>query len=315
MARIRKFKDIWRIVKESVLDFWEADPFNHAAAIAFYTIFSLPAVLIIIISLAGYLFGPESARQELYDGITRAVGENPAERVQDIVEKSNIAEPSTIANLIGIGILLFSATTVFTILQHALNQIWRVMEKPSKSSLIKLAIDRGISFLMVILLGAIMAASVLLDTLLVLMNDYLDSALPETEFIQGLDHFFNLANYLISTVVIAMIFALIFKILPDVIVKWKDVLIGAIVTTLLFILGKYLMGLYLSTTSMTSAYGAAGSLVILLMWVYYSAFILLYGANFTKIHAKVSGRPTVPRKRAVSYRIQQTELEEEQPSS
>jgi membrane protein len=310
MARIRKFNDIWRIGKDSVLDFWEADPLSHAAAIAFYAIFSLPAVLIIIISVAGYLFGAESARQELYDGISNAIGGGTAERVQGIIENTSIAEPSTLANLIGIGILLFSATTVFTVLQHSLNQIWRVMEKPSKSSIIKLAIDRGISFLMVLLLGAIMAASVLLDTALVLINDYLDSALPERQFILDLDYFFNLANYSISTVVITLIFAMIFKILPDVVVKWKDVLIGAIVTTLLFVFGKYLMGLYLSTTSMTSAYGAAGSLVILLMWVYYSSFILLYGANFTKIHAKVSGRPTVPRKRAVSYRIEEAATED-----
>ncbi len=310
MARIRKLKDIWRILKDSVIDFWQTDPLSHAAAIAFYAIFSLPAVLIIIISLVGSLFGAESARQELYAGISNAIGPDTAERVQGIIENTSIAEPSTVANLIGIGILLFSATTVFTVLQHALNQIWRVMEKPEKSSVIKLAIDRGISFLMVLLLGAIMATSVLLETVLVLINDYLDSALPENKLILDLDFFFKVANYLISTVVITLIFSFIFKILPDVVVKWKDVLIGAIVTTLLFVLGKYLMGLYLSTSTMTSAYGAAGSLVILLMWIYYSAFILLYGANFTKIHAKYSGRPTVPRKRAVSYRIEEAQLEE-----
>ncbi len=311
MARIRKLKDLWRIIKDSVVDFWEADPMNHAAAIAFYTIFSLPAVLIIIISIAGSFFGKESVREELYVNIADTVGQDSADRVQAIIENTSVAEPSTIANLVGIGILLFSATTVFTILQHSLNQIWRVMEKPNKSSLIKLAIDRGISFLMVILLGAIMAASVLLDTALVLINDYLDSALPEKKFILDLDYFFNLANYLLSTVVITLIFTFIFKILPDVIVKWKDVLIGAIVTSVLFLIGKYLMGLYLSTTSMTSAYGAAGSLVILLMWVYYSAFILLYGANFTKIHAKYSGRPIVPRKRAVAYKIREADFFEE----
>ena len=310
MARIKRLKDVWRIVKDSLIDFWEAHPLNHAAAIAFYTIFSLPAVLIIIISIAGSFFGKESVREELYVNIADTVGKNSAERVQAIIENTSVAEPSTIANLIGIGILLFSATTVFTILQHSLNEIWRVMQKPEKSSIIKLAIDRGISFLMVLLLGAIMAASVLLDTALVLTSDYLDSTLPEKKFVLGLDYFFNLANYLISTVVITLIFTFIFKILPDVVVKWKDVLIGAMVTTLLFLFGKYLMGLYLSTTSMTSAYGAAGSLVILLMWVYYSAFILLYGANFTKIHAKYSGRPTLPRSRAVAYQIREAEIRE-----
>lgn len=311
MARIRKIKDIWKIFKDSVIDFWQAEPMSHAAAIAFYTIFSLPAVLIIIISIAGSFFGEESVRQELYSSVNQMVGQESADRVKTIIENTSIAKPSTVANLIGIGILLFSATTVFTILQHALNQIWRVMEKPERSSIIKLAIDRGISFFMVILLGAIMAASFLIDTALVLINEYLDSSLPENALILDLDYFFKMGNYLLSSVVITLVFASIFKILPDVKVKWKDVLIGAVVTTLLFVLGKYLMGLYLESSSMTSAYGAAGSLVVLLMWVYYSAFIILYGANFTKIHAKYSGRPTIPSKRAVFYHIEEAALEKE----
>lgn len=310
MARIKRLKDIWTIVKDSVIDFWEADPMSHAAAIAFYTIFSLPAVLIIIISIAGSFFGEESVRQELYTSISQMVGQDSADRVRTIIENTSIAKPSTLANLIGIGILLFSATTVFTILQHALNEIWRVMEKPERSSIIKLAIDRGISFIMVLLLGIIMAASFLVDTALVLISEYLNSNLPENAMILDLDYFFNMANYLLSTVVITSVFAVIFKILPDVKVKWKDVFIGALVTTVLFVLGKYLMSLYLESSSMTSAYGAAGSLVVLLMWVYYSAFILLYGANFTKIHAKYSGRPTIPSKRAVFYHVKEAELEE-----
>lgn len=310
MAKIKRLKDIWTIVKDSVIDFWEADPMSHAAAIAFYTIFSLPAVLIIIISIAGSFFGEESVRQELYASISQMVGQDSADRVRTIIENTSIAKPSTLANLIGIGILLFSATTVFTILQHALNEIWRVMEKPERSSIIKLAIDRGISFIMVLLLGIIMAASFLVDTALVLISEYLNSNLPENALILDLDYFFNMSNYLLSTVVITTVFAIIFKILPDVKVKWKDVFIGALVTTVLFVLGKYLMSLYLESSSMTSAYGAAGSLVVLLMWVYYSAFILLYGANFTKIHAKCSGRPTIPSKRAVFYHIKEAELEE-----
>jgi membrane protein len=310
MAKIKRLKDIWTIVKDSVIDFWEADPMSHAAAIAFYTIFSLPAVLIIIISIAGSFFGEESVRQELYASISQMVGQDSADRVKTIIENTSIAKPSTVANLVGIGILLFSATTVFTILQHALNEIWRVMEKPERSSILKLAIDRGISFIMVLLLGVIMAASFLVDTALVLISEYLNSNLPENAIILDLDYFFNMANYLLSTVVITTVFAIIFKILPDVKVKWKDVFIGALVTTLLFVLGKYLMSLYLESSSMTSAYGAAGSLVVLLMWVYYSAFILLYGANFTKIHAKYSGRPTIPSKRAVFYHVKEAELEE-----
>lgn len=305
MAKISRLKDIWSIIKDSVIDFWEADPLNHAAAIAFYTIFSLPAVLIIVISIAGSFYGEESVRNELYGTISENLGPDTADRIRTIIENTSVAEPSTVANLIGIGILLFSATTVFTILQHALNVIWRVMEKPEKSSLLKLVIDRGLSFVMVLILGAIMVASLLLDTVLVLTNEYLASSLPEFGRIFELNYIFTMANYLLSTVVITLIFVLIFKILPDVIVKWKDVLIGAIVSTLLFVLGKYLMSLYLESTPMTSAYGAAGSLVVLLMWVYYSAFIVLYGANFTKIHARYSGRPPVPRKRAVPYEVKE----------
>lgn len=307
MVKLKSPRVIWRIIKDSVLDFLEADPLNHAAAIAFYTIFSLPAVLIIILSIAGSFYGQENVQEELFGTISQTLGPDTAERVRTIIENTSIGEPSTLVNVIGIGILLFSATTVFNILQHSLNIIWRVMRRPDKSGLIKHAIDRGLAFLMVLILGAIMVASLLLDTALVLINEYIESSLPEFGELFQLNYLFTIANYLLSTVVITAIFAIIFKILPDVNVKWKDVLIGAIVSTLLFLLGKYLMGLYLESTPMTSAYGAAGSLVVLLMWVYYSAFIILYGANFTKIHAKHSGRPIVPLKRATRFEVKEVE--------
>ncbi len=311
-----RIKHIWQVIRRSVKEFADTDPMSHSAAIAFYTLFSMPAVLIMIISIAGTVFDQGSVRNKLFEEVEALAGPESAQRVQTIIENTGLAEPSTIANAISIGILLFSATTVFSIIQHSLNIAWRVMQKPEKSSIIKLLIDRGLSFLVVIILGTIMAAILLLDTALVVMNEYLSEFLsrymPEQfNYIYERLPFLQWANYLLSTVVITFIFAVIYKILPDVQVKWRDVWAGALSATLLFLVGKYLIGLYLSNSPITSAYGAAGSLVVILIWVFYSAIIILYGASFTKTHADYFHRPHKPRNRAVEYVIQEVAKEEE----
>ncbi len=296
-------KNIWKVLKHSVPEFMKTEPMIYSGSIAFYTIFSLPAILIMIISIAGSLYGEESVRNRMLDYVREFAGGETAQRVQEIVNNTGIAEPNTFANLVSIGVLLFSATTVFTILQESLNASWGVKQEPmsNKSGLLMTLINRGISLVIIIVLGSIMATTVLLETIIAVLNDFISANFPQLSVI------FKYSNLLLSTIVLVAIFSMIYKILPAVSIKWRDVVAGALMSTLLFVLGKYLMGLYLAGSPITSAYGAAGSLVVLLIWVFYSGFIVLYGATFSRVHAVEFGRGGETKKRALNRGMEMEE--------
>jgi membrane protein len=262
---------------------WDEDNVPRlAAALSYYTIFSLAPLLVIAIAISGLVFGREAAQGEIVGEIRGLVGENAAQAIQDAIANAGKLGTSVVAGVIGILMLLFGATGVFGELQGALNTIWEVKPKPGRG-LGGIIRDRFFSFTLVLGTSFLLLVSLLISAALAALNKYFFDALP------GADMIWQTANVVVSFSVITFLFAVIFKFVPDVKVKWHDVWIGAAITALLFNIGKYLIGLYLGHSSVGSTYGAAGSLVIILIWVYYSAQILFLGAEFTQVYTRRNG--------------------------
>jgi membrane protein len=302
MAWLERIKNFGKILVLTGKDFIKDDPFNYAAVIAFYTIFSLPGVLIVSVVVASSIYERDVVTGGIMNQITYMIGPDSAAEVEKILANARATGASTMARVIGIGTLLFSATTVFISLQTSINHIWSIRPKP-KRGIIKFLMDRLMSFAMVVSIGFLLLVSLLLDTLLALLGDSISRLIGIDIFIAGL------LNILLSGLIIAIIFGLLFKVLPDAVIKWKDVIVGAIMTAILFIIGKYLIGFYLGNSSVGSAYGAAGSLVLLLVWIYYSSILFLFGAEFTFVYSRESGKKIQPTKEAVRIRI--VEIEED----
>ncbi|UII20052.1 YihY/virulence factor BrkB family protein [Fulvivirga ligni] len=285
--------DYWKVIKHTVKEFIADDPMSYSSSIAFYTIFSLPAILIITVSIAGSAYEDQVVRTNLINEISNLFGQSSAETIDKIMANANGLGDSLIAKIVGIGTLIFSATTVFVSLQNGLNCVWGIKPKPEKG-IIKFIVNRLLSLAMIISIGFLLLVSLVVDTLIVVFNNIL------TELFSGATYYIiSGVNIIFSLAVITLVFAMIFKVLPDAKIEWRDVWVGAFVTTLLFTLGKYLIGFYLGNSSVSTAYGAAGSLVLLLVWVYYSSVILLFGAEFTYVYSREIGHKIRPDKDAV----------------
>lgn len=275
---------------------------NYSAAIAFYMIFSLPALLVIVLMVAGSIFGEQAVSGELYVHIKDLIGPDSAEQVQKIIRNAAVAESETSAIILGIAVLCFSATTVFISLQNGLNSIWGVKAKPSKSWL-KFITDRVLSLGMVISLGFLLMISLLLEASIEVLSDYLLSILPaETFFL------IRIINLILSILLTSVIFALMFKFLPDAVISWRDAWVGAIITTVLFMIGRILIRIYLSHSDPSETYEAAGSLVAIFLWVYYSSVIVLLGAQIVQVYSKRYGRPIIPCRNAVMLDVREIDL-------
>lgn len=290
-----------KILIDSVKDFTSNDSMSFAAGTAFYTIFSLPALLIIILNLGASLYERSEIREELFSQITSLAGEESRQTLESILENFAFNADSALSATIGISILIFSATTVFVSLQRAINHIWHIKPKPNRGYL-KLAFDRLLSFSVVLVIGFILIISLVLDAVVSYSFGKLDDLLPDINL-----ELISVVQIIISQLILIVIFALMYKILPDAKVRWKDTWTGAIVTALLFIIGKFLIGFYMGTSDISSTYGAAGSLVILLIWIYYSVVIFLFGAQVTYYIAKNIGGGVRPKKEAV--RVEEVEVE------
>jgi membrane protein len=283
-------KVLVELLKETVKEWQEDKASRLAAALAYYTAFSIAPLLIIVIAIAAVVFGEQAAQGQIVSQIQSLVGREGAEAIQSMIQNSRKPTTGTIATIISIGILLFGATNVFAQLQDALNTIWEVAPKPGVKGLVK---ARFVSFTMILGVGFLLLVSLVLSTVLAILGNYLGSLLPNLHF------FWSILNFMISFGIIALLFALIYKFLPDVKITWGDVRVGAAITALLFTIGKSLLGLYLANSSVGSTYGAAGSFVVLLLWVNYSAQILLFGAEFTQVYANKYGSQIVPASHAI----------------
>jgi|SRR5690554_3870187 len=290
-------KEIWKFIV-AVFDKWITDKAPKlGASLAFYTMFSLAPLLVIVISIAGFIFGPDAARGELVGQIEGLIGREGAQVVQTALKNTDDTESGTIAIIISFVTLIIGSTVVFAELQESLNMIWRVKPKPERNVIKGLIKDRLQSFALVLTTGFLLLVSLIVSTLLAALSNFIEKYIdiPVTVL--------DIINLVISLGVIYLLFAMIYRILPDVHIRWKDVWVGAFVTALLFVLGKYLIGLYLGTSTLGSTYGAAGSLVILLLWIYYSAQILFLGAEFTYVYATRLGPGYKPKDKFLIYEI------------
>jgi membrane protein len=252
------------------------------AALAFYTIFSVTPVVVVATAIAGLVFGREAAQGEILRQIQAFVGHSGAETIQTVIQSANQPALGTLATTLGIGAVLLGASGAFVELHDALNKIWKVKPR-SESFLVGTMRKRVLSFGLVLGTGFLLLVSLGLSAALAVMDKFVGYLLPAPAFL------FESANSVLSFAVTTLLFAMIFKLLPDTKIVWRDVWIGAAVTSFLFTLGKILIGLYLGRSSLASAYGAAASLVVVLVWTYYSAQILLWGAEFTHIYATKYG--------------------------
>jgi len=266
---------------------------NYSSSIAFYLIFSLPAISIITLFIAGAAYKDQVVQQNMMQQIQLLFGAQSAETMNLIFANVNATGTTLVAKVFGVGMIIFSATTVFISLQNGLNSVWGIKSKP-KRDVLKFFINRLLSFAMVISIGFLLLVSLVLNTFISVFNNLL------TDWFSGItSYIIPGTNLILSLVIITVVFAMIYKILPDARVRWADVWVGAFVTTLLFLLGKYLIGFYLGTSSLSTTYGAAGSLVLLLIWVYYSSIIIFVGAEFTYVYSKEVGHQIRPDKNAV----------------
>ncbi|HSI91809.1 MAG TPA: YihY/virulence factor BrkB family protein [Adhaeribacter sp.] len=298
---------IWTITKETFKEFADDNPLDYAAIIGFYTIFSLPAVLIIIMRVAGTFFGQEAVRGELVTQISGIIGRKTAEQVQSIIENASMSDASTIGTIIGFATMAFSATTVFIALQDSLNAMWNVKAKPEKGWL-KLIVNRVLSLAMVVSMGFLLLVSLSVDVLLGIVKSFLEARFSGTTV-----NLITAGNYAVSFLISILIFSVIFKTLPDVKIRWKNVWIGATVTTFLFVIGRFMLNLYFRFDPLADTYGAAGSLVLILVWVFYTSIIFLLGAEFTQVYARLSGDGIQPAEHAV--KVVTKELERDVPDT
>lgn len=287
---------------------WNADNvFKHSAAVSFYMLFSLAPITIIAIGVASLVFGKDFAAQQLAAQLSQLVGKESADVIRKAMEANAVHTRGWVATAIGLGVMVVGATTVFAQLQDSLNSIWSVTAKPSRSGWVVMIVQRLISFAMVLTMGFLLLASMVLTTAL-------------TAVVTTFSNHAQLPPWVLRTtdlgvglVVITVLFALLFKVLPDVRLRWRNVWIGALVTAVLFTIGRFLIALYLGHTTTASSYGAAGSLVALLIWIYYSAAILFFGAEFIRAYDQEHGLPVEPKDTAARVRREVIEQAEPPP--
>lgn len=274
----------YELLRETVDEFSKDKATRLGAALAFYTLLSLSPMLLVVLAIAGKVFGPEAARGELFGQIDNLVGPDGAKAIQDMLAATQSGTGGGwFATVVGIGTLVFGATGVFAQLQDALNTVWGTREDAKGFGIWRTVKDRLLSFSAVCGMAFLLLVSLVLTAVLNALHGYLSQYLPGGGW--GL----SAANHILSFALTATMFGMIFKLLPHARPTWRDVWIGAAITAGLFTLGKYLIGLYLGTAAVGSTYGAAGSLVVLLVWVYYSTQILLFGAEFTEVYARRRG--------------------------
>jgi membrane protein len=296
-------KDLWTVIRKSFAEFIDNNVFKLSAALAFYTVFSLPAMLIIIISISDLFYGRAAIEGTLYHQINDFVGADTAKSIQEAIRGAALSKGSYFATIAGLITLLIGATSVFTEIQDSINHIWKLKAKPRKGmGILKLVFNRLLSFSMVVSLGFILLVSLFINGLMEVLINRLTRIFPELTVVMV--YIFNLV---LSFGITALLFALIFKVLPDARIKWKHVRIGAFTTAILFMLGKFLISYYLGHSQLSSTYGTAGSIILMLLWVYYSAMILYFGAVYTHVYAVQTGSRIYPNKYAVW--VQQIEVE------
>ena len=283
-----KASEHFSVLKQAATEWIDDNAPTLGAALAYYTVFSLAPLLIISIGIAGLIFGQEAAQGQIFEQMRSLVGDQGGKAVEEMVQNANSEkDQSWMATMIGGITLIFGASTVFGQLQASLNAIWGVQAKPGRGFM-GIVRDRVLSFGFILVVGFLLLVSLALSAIVAACSRSMAETLP------GGEAFGHVLNFFLPLVVITLLFAMMFKYLPDVKIPWRDVWMGAFITALLFALGKLGLGLYLGKSGVASSFGAAGSLILLLVWVYYSAQIVFFGAELTQVYADRNGNPFEP---------------------
>jgi membrane protein len=290
MKRITSF---FKLMKISFREFSNDNGLKLSASLSYYTVFALGPMLIVIIALAGIFFGRAAIEGKIYTQLSGLVGSSAAAQVQEIITNIEETKHNVAGAIIGAIILVIGATGVFTEIQGSINYIWSVRSKPKKG-LLKFLINRVLSFSLVVSFGFLLMVSLLANSMMDLLLDHLKRFFADTTI-----YLFYITNIVIIYVVTTILFTIIFKILPDASIRWKDAFKGSLFTAFLFLLGKFIIGIYVGKSSIGATYGAAASIIILLSWVYYSSIILYFGAEFTRMYAILHGHGITPSSTAV----------------
>ncbi|MCB2406655.1 YihY/virulence factor BrkB family protein [Hymenobacter lucidus] len=302
MATHYRFADIVNILKTTASEFMVNNSFRHAAALSYYTIFSLPPLLIIVITVASSVYGAEAVTGQIYGQMRGFLGADSAKFLQDSIAEFTKQQKTGVASIIGIGTLIFAATTFFVTLQESINDIWNLKVKP-RNGIWQFIHDRFLSFGLILSVALLLLISFVISALLSVFTDQLQAWFPEVAVIV-----IHIVDFVLSLFITSLLFALIYRFLPDAIIRWRDVGVGAVITALLFLVGKYLIAFYIAQSNPGSAFGAAGSAIVLLLWVNYSSLIIFFGAEFTQEFADAYGQKVQPKAHAV--RIETREVPE-----
>ncbi|MBT1702427.1 YihY/virulence factor BrkB family protein [Chryseosolibacter indicus] len=282
-----------QILRQAGTEFLADNGMKLSASLSYYTVFSLGPVLIIIISLAGIFFGRDAVQGKLYYQLNGLLGNDAALQIQQIIQNIEKSQFTTSGAVLGVVALVIGATGVFAEIQDSINYIWSLKAKP-KQGWLKLLMNRFISFSLIVSFGFLLMVSLAVHALMDLLDDKLERLFDDATV-----YIFQGINYLILYAVITTLFAIIFKVLPDGTIRWKDAFIGAAFTAVLFLIGKFLISFYLGSSDVDVTYGAAASIVIILLWVYYTSIILYFGAEFTKVYTLNLGKGITPNETAV----------------
>lgn len=300
-------KFYWNVLKGTFGKFSENDVLTQSAALSYYTIFSLPPMLLVILKTTTQFYSEAEIKETIFGEIGGLVGRDGAQALMGSLDKLNVFQPTWWATMIGIGVLIFTATTVFVTMQNALNLIFEV--KPSDHAkgwgILKMLRDRVISFTLIVSMAFILLVSLVVDALIAALSQYLDERWGYLSTTMVM-----VTSILLPLAITTLLFAMLFKFLPDAKLAWKDTWFGALVTAGLFSLGKYLIGFYIGSSSAASVYEAAGSVLVVMLWIYYASAIFLFGATFTFVRAKLLNGRVKPEDYAV--RVKQTEIKMEQ---
>lgn len=283
-----KLKFFWETLKETFTEWNNSDASKDSASLAYYAIFSIPGLLIIIIWIAGNFFGQEAIQGEISKQINALMGEESAKSIEEMIASALIDKQNIFMKIVGVFSLVFGATTIFFQLQKSLNSLWDVEAAPKKA-LIKFLLDRANSLGMILVIGFLLMITMLLSSAISLFNNFITNQLGLETYI-----LMEVVNYVIGFLIVVLVFAFMFKVLPDVQISWKSVWTGAVLTAILFTLGKFLLSLYFAEFKPSSAFGKAGTVILMMMWINYSCMLIFFGAEFTKVYAQKRGYKIIP---------------------
>ncbi|WKN29892.1 YihY/virulence factor BrkB family protein [Porifericola rhodea] len=302
-------KELFSYLKESFKEWQSDDAFRQSASLAYYAIFSLPALLIIVINVASVVWSEQYIQQQVTEQLGSMLGADAAEQIQTMISNSKKQGNSILSIIIGVATLIFGATGVFYQLQKSLNDAWEVEQDPD-SGIMEVAKSRITALGLVVAIGFLLIVSLVVTTAISAMSGWIQQQLPNFPVFV-----FYIFQIMLSLGILTVLFAIMFKVLPDAKVEWRSVWVGALLTAILFTIGKFLIGFYIGKTDPTSTFGAAGSIIIIMLWVYYSGLILIFGAEFTQVYARNKGhrlQPSSHARRTAEYRLAQLEKKHRQ---